>query len=73
MAATADKRTMEELTTTNRELSEAKLSQTPRPTGNIDWDPIVQNQAIKRVQPDQTIWEEVIGTGIGTDEIEEGQ
>eukprot|EP00957_Ditylum_brightwellii_P179377 13665157-Ditylum_brightwellii.AAC.1 len=68
MAATADKRTMEELAITNRELSEAnklfaeqlktltgsikqltqkvdastkkKLPQTPRLTGNVDWDPI---------------------------------
>eukprot|EP00957_Ditylum_brightwellii_P199058 15173617-Ditylum_brightwellii.AAC.1 len=52
MAATVDKRTMEELATTNQELSEAnKLfaeqlgmltdsTQPPRQQGNIDWDPI---------------------------------
>ena len=32
-----------------------------------------QNQAIKKVQPGQTLWEEVIGTRNGTDEIKEGQ
>eukprot|EP00957_Ditylum_brightwellii_P141856 10807527-Ditylum_brightwellii.AAC.1 len=121
MAATADKHTMEELATTNRELSEAnklfteqlgtltdivkqltqkvesvtkqKPTQPPRQQGNIDWDPIgfvgvvdgkwtsatpillatAQNRAIRKGRQGQTIWDEVIGTRDGMDEIKEGQ
>eukprot|EP00957_Ditylum_brightwellii_P011178 846712-Ditylum_brightwellii.AAC.1 len=32
-----------------------------------------QNKAIKKGQQDQTLWEEVIGTMNGVDEIKEGQ
>eukprot|EP00957_Ditylum_brightwellii_P179429 13668948-Ditylum_brightwellii.AAC.1 len=33
-----------------------KLPQTPRPTSTVDWDQIAKKWAIKKVQPDQTLW-----------------